>query len=294
MAAGKAISKEHQVEISTYLAEAAGVLMWLRVLYHIMRDTGLRLSEAICLPFGVFWEGGVLVERLQIDGRIRKGEDPLSYAVTLSPETRRLIQKYANTMNEAGKFGAEKFMFPGCSGAKLGYLHRSTAYSHLKKLFRSALGPEAASQYTAHSLRRTKATDVFRSSRDVVACQYLLGHKFIGSTTRYIQISANDIAAVERKVYRDMAAFQKSSHPKRVWRAGHAVAVQRELFGDLDLDAQHVTLSDTECKNSIEVAVAERRKDKQQRQAERFNGGLPRPQPRQRPPTPPPFWSSSE
>lgn len=296
MARGKALSKAHQVEIITFLAEARGVPLWLQVLHYLMRDTGLRLSEAICLTFGVLWQDGAVTERLHIDGRIRKGKNPLSYTVTLSHDTRRLIQSHANAMNERGLFGANRFMFPGRVGSALGHMHRSTAYSHLKGLFRAALGAECAAHYTAHSLRRTKATDVFRSSGDIVACQFLLGHKFIGSTTRYIEVSPNDISNAERKVYQDLASFRKTYHPQRVWRGGHAVAVQRELFGDHDFGAGQISLSAAECADAIEVSVAARKKAKNLRKAERFNGQLPKPaaRPPNHPPTSPPFWSSTE
>ena len=46
--------------------------------------------------------------------------------------------------------------------------------------------------YGAHSLRRTKATLIYRRTRNLRAVQLLLGHSRIESTVRYLGVEIDD------------------------------------------------------------------------------------------------------
>jgi integrase len=46
--------------------------------------------------------------------------------------------------------------------------------------------------YGTHSLRRTKATLIYRRTRNLRAVQLLLGHRKIESTVRYLGIEVDD------------------------------------------------------------------------------------------------------
>jgi integrase len=46
--------------------------------------------------------------------------------------------------------------------------------------------------YGTHSLRRTKATLIYRRTRNLRAAQLLLGHRKIESTVRYLGIEVDD------------------------------------------------------------------------------------------------------
>ena len=45
---------------------------------------------------------------------------------------------------------------------------------------------------TTHSMRRTKATLIYRRTRNLRAVQLLLGHTKLESTVRYLGIEVND------------------------------------------------------------------------------------------------------
>jgi integrase len=47
-------------------------------------------------------------------------------------------------------------------------------------------------EYGTHSLRRTKATLIYRRTRNLRAVQLLLGHRKIESTVRYLGIEVDD------------------------------------------------------------------------------------------------------
>jgi len=47
-------------------------------------------------------------------------------------------------------------------------------------------------EYGAHSLRRTKATLIYRKAKNLRAVQLLLGHTKLESTIRYLGIEVDD------------------------------------------------------------------------------------------------------
>ena len=53
------------------------------------------------------------------------------------------------------------------------------------------LGLDGAS-YGTHTLRRTKATLIYRRTKNLRAVQLLLGHTKVESTVRYLGIEVND------------------------------------------------------------------------------------------------------
>jgi len=54
--------------------------------------------------------------------------------------------------------------------------------------------------YAAHSLRRTKATLIYKKTGNLRAVQLLLGHTKIESTVRYLGIEVDDALAVAEQI----------------------------------------------------------------------------------------------
>ena len=54
--------------------------------------------------------------------------------------------------------------------------------------------------FGTHSLRRTKATPIYRRTGNVRAVQLLLGHTKIESTVRYLGIEVDDALAIAEQV----------------------------------------------------------------------------------------------
>ena len=54
--------------------------------------------------------------------------------------------------------------------------------------------------FTTHSLRRTKATLIYRRTGNLRAVQLLLGHTKIESTVRYLGIEVDDALAIAEQV----------------------------------------------------------------------------------------------
>jgi integrase len=57
--------------------------------------------------------------------------------------------------------------------------------------------------FGTHSLRRTKATLIYRRTGDLRAVQLLLGHTKIESTVRYLGIEVDDAQAIAEQVTSD-------------------------------------------------------------------------------------------
>jgi integrase len=57
-----------------------------------------------------------------------------------------------------------------------------------------------ASLFGTHSLRRTKATLIYRKTGNLRAVQLLLGHTKIESTVRYLGIEVDDALAIAEQV----------------------------------------------------------------------------------------------
>jgi integrase len=57
-----------------------------------------------------------------------------------------------------------------------------------------------ASLFGTHSLRRTKATLIYRKTSDLRAVQLLLGHTKVESTVRYLGIEVDDALAIAEQV----------------------------------------------------------------------------------------------
>ena len=57
-----------------------------------------------------------------------------------------------------------------------------------------------ASLFGTHSLRRTKATLIYRKTGNLRAVQLLLGHSKVESTVRYLGIEVDDALAIAEQV----------------------------------------------------------------------------------------------
>ncbi len=57
-----------------------------------------------------------------------------------------------------------------------------------------------SSAYSTHSIRRTKAAQIYRKTGNLRAVQLLLGHTKIESTVRYLGIEVDDALTLSEQV----------------------------------------------------------------------------------------------
>ena len=72
-------------------------------------------------------------------------------------------------------------------------------YARLFSKWLSLIGLDHA-LFGTHSLRRTKATLIYRKTGNLRAVQLLLGHTKIESTVRYLGIEVDDALAIAEQV----------------------------------------------------------------------------------------------
>lgn len=246
MAQARIISEAEQAEILACLSEHNYTLETV-LLYLLLRDTGLRISEAIALKFGLFWENEKIKHVLVIPGELRKGrKKAMPVTVVLSGLFRRVLQLAANRRAEAGQFRAEDFLFPGRSDNAIGHIHRSTAARRMKDLFVEALGEQAATGMSTHSLRRTLATSLYRLGVRVEIIQRILGHKHVDTTLRYIEISTNQLTEKQRELHRQRAESFRRLQVRGRWRKHGPRSIQMSL---LDEEVGYKNAADVFCTN---------------------------------------------
>ena len=72
-------------------------------------------------------------------------------------------------------------------------------YARLLSEWIASIGLDPA-LYGTHSIRRTKATLIYRRTGNLRAVQLLLGHTKVESTVRYLGIEVDDALAIAEKV----------------------------------------------------------------------------------------------
>lgn len=112
-------------------------------------------------------------------------------AIVMQSKTQRAVQfERTEQIRESvtawiakGHLSPDDFLFPSRLSRSL---HISTRqYARLLKSWISQIGLDSE-VYGTHSLRRTKATLVYRRTRNLRAVQLLLGHTKLESTIRYL------------------------------------------------------------------------------------------------------------
>ena len=130
---------------------------------------------------------GYTVQRAAVQQR--KTGRPVRFEIT--EQTREAIDAYlASTNTKPGKW-----LFPGRRSRPL----TTRQYARLLDHWLAGIGLEPA-LFGTHSLRRTKATLIYRRTGNLRAVQLLLGHTKIESTVRYLGVEVDDTLTIAEQV----------------------------------------------------------------------------------------------
>ena len=113
----------------------------------------------------------------------QKTQRPVQFEIT--PSTREAL----GTWIKQAKLRSEDYLFPS-------RIHNSPhmgtrQYARVLEGWVKAIGLDA-SAYGTHSMRRTKASLIYRRTKNLRAVQLLLGHTKLESTVRYLGIEVDD------------------------------------------------------------------------------------------------------
>ncbi|MCC8953396.1 tyrosine-type recombinase/integrase [Bradyrhizobium sp. Pear77] len=158
-------------------------------LFNLAIDSKLRGCDVVALKVDDVAPGGYAADRATV--RQKKTRRPVKFELTET--TRQAIDDY---MKAAGKRPGD-YLFVGRRGAGSSLTTRQ--YARLLSDWVASIGLDPH-PFGTHSLRRTKATLIYRRTGNLRAVQLLLGHTKIESTVRYLGIEVDDALAIAEQI----------------------------------------------------------------------------------------------
>src|ERR1700726_4629073 len=158
-------------------------------MFNLAIDSKLRGCDVVALKVEHVAPSGFAVDRATV--RQKKTGRPVRFELT--EQTRQSVDEYIKAANR--KRG--EFLFPGRRGT--GRSMTTRQYARLVSEWIASIGLDPM-LFGTHSLRRTKATLIYRRTGNLRAVQLLLGHTKIESTVRYLGIEVDDAIAIAEQV----------------------------------------------------------------------------------------------
>jgi len=157
-------------------------------MFNLAIDSKLRGCDVVSLRVEDVAPHGHTVDRATV--RQKKTGQPVRFELT--EQTREAVDAY---IKAAGKKPGQ-LLFAGRRGSGMAMSTRQ--YARLVSKWVAGIGLDP-SFFGTHSLRRTKATLIYRRTGNLRAVQLLLGHRKIESTVRYLGIEVDDALAIRLK-----------------------------------------------------------------------------------------------
>ena len=152
-----------------------------RALFDLAIDSKLRGCDVVRIRIGDVVSGGRIRDRAVIVQQKTKRPMQFELMETARKTLRAWLDRRGGTLND--------FVFP----SRNDYMaHMSTRqYARLVHEWVAGIGL-APQEYGTHSLRRTKASIIYKATGNLRAVQILLGHAKIDSTVRYLGVDVED------------------------------------------------------------------------------------------------------
>ena len=157
--------------------------------FNLAIDSKLRGCDVVALKVDDVAPNGYAIDRAAV--RQKKTGRPVKFEMT--DQTRQAVDDY---LKAAHKKPGE-FLFTGRRG--MGHCMTTRQYARLISEWIASIGLDPK-LFGTHSLRRTKATLIYRRTGNLRAVQLLLGHTKIESTVRYLGIEVDDALAIAEQV----------------------------------------------------------------------------------------------
>jgi len=158
-------------------------------LFNLAIDSKLRACDVVALKVEDVAPNGFAIERATV--RQRKTGRPGKFEI--SDHTRQAVDDYLRTEDKK----PVDFLFTSRRTPDRGLSTRH--YARLVSDWISSIGLDA-SRYGTHSLRRTKATLIYRRTGNLRAVQILLGHTKVESTVKYLGVEVDDALDISEQV----------------------------------------------------------------------------------------------
>lgn len=163
--------------------------------FHLQQDRCIRDLALFNLAIDSKLRGCDLVDRRLRD--ISHGNQIMSRAIVMQQKTKRPVQfEITEQTREAvtawianANLNPEQYLFPSRLSKSPHITTRQ--YARIVHRWVESIGLDSA-DYGTHTMRRTKATLIYRTTKNLRAIQLLLGHTRLESTVRYLGIEVDD------------------------------------------------------------------------------------------------------
>jgi integrase len=157
-------------------------------LFNLAIDSKLRGCDVVAVKVDDVAPNGYAVDRAMV----RQKKTGRAVQFELTEQTRQAIDDYIRL---EGKRSGE-FLF---TGRRPGRGMTTRQYARLLSDWLTSVGLDPH-VYGTHSLRRTKATLIYRRTGNLRAVRLLLGHTKIESTVRYLGVEVDDAIAIAEQI----------------------------------------------------------------------------------------------
>jgi len=158
-------------------------------MFNLAIDSKLRGCDVVALKVEDIAPNGYAIDRATV--RQKKTGQPVKFELT--EQTRQAVDEYLRGVSRK----PAEFLFSGRGGP--GRCITTRQYARLVSKWIAGIGLDP-NRFGTHSLRRTKATLIYRRTGNLRAVQLLLGHTKIESTVRYLGIDVDDALAIAEQV----------------------------------------------------------------------------------------------
>lgn len=158
-------------------------------LFNLALDSKLRGCDVVAIRVLDIAPHGYAMERATV--RQKKTGRPVRFEIT--ENTRESIDSYLRHSERK----SDEFLFRGRGGNDRHLSTRQYARLLTNWIEEAGLDP---SLFGTHSIRRTKATLIYRRTGNLRAVQILLGHSKIESTVRYLGVEIDDALAIAEQI----------------------------------------------------------------------------------------------
>ncbi|MCP5273944.1 MAG: tyrosine-type recombinase/integrase [Burkholderiales bacterium] len=150
-------------------------------LFNLAIDSKLRACDLVKLKVRDVSQGKQILSRVIIEQQ--KTHQPVQFEIT------KLTRETVSDWIEHARLKSENYLFP--SRIKLSPHLSTRQYARIVHFWIKQIGLESAA-YGTHSMRRTKASLIYKRTKNLRAVQLLLGHTKLESTVRYLGIEVDD------------------------------------------------------------------------------------------------------
>ncbi len=158
-------------------------------LFNLAIDSKLRACDLLSLRVSDVANGLTVQSR----GKIIQQKTGRPVRFELTKRTKQSVKAWI----EIGQLSANGYLFPSRQRASERLSTRQ--YARLMKDWTRSIGLDPA-RYGTHSMRRTKATLIYKQTKNLRAVQLLLGHSKLDSTVRYLGIEIDDALEMSEQI----------------------------------------------------------------------------------------------